>query len=314
MRWGFLGAGEIARTALAPAVHTAPNAVLQAVAARDVTRARALRPRAAYGAYDDVLADPDVEAVYISLTNEVHVPWARRALGAGKAVLCEKPLGLTAAEVGDLAADAAATGLLAAEASCYQWHPRIRRAADLLAGGTLGAVRHVTGRYDADVVLPPQNYRWSPARGGGALYDVGCYPLSAAQWAFGGQPVRVSAERHLGGTGVDITTDAVLEWGCGRAEIACGFGRLARQELVVDCAEGRIEVPDQPYSLMNRPAELWITDRGGRRTEQFPPVDPYRAMVEAFCDALRGRPGWVLPLDQSRACAAATDAIIAARR
>ncbi|HLY31357.1 MAG TPA: Gfo/Idh/MocA family oxidoreductase, partial [Ktedonobacterales bacterium] len=113
VRWGFLGAGYIARTALAPAVHAASGAVLQAVAARDIDRARALRPvGAAYSAYEEVLADPDVDAVYLSLTNEAHAPWSIAAMQAGKHVLCEKPLAMSAAEVDAMSAVAASSGRL----------------------------------------------------------------------------------------------------------------------------------------------------------------------------------------------------------
>ncbi len=183
--WGFLGAGYIARAALAPAVHSADGAALVAAGARDIARAAALGPRgAAYGSYDEVLADPSVEAVYIALANDDHLPWAERALAAGKHVLCEKPLGLTAAEVRQMAATARAADRLLVEASWNRWHPRTRRAEALLRSGAIGAVRRVEAGFTFAGVAE-DNYRLDPARGGGALYDVGCYATAAALWATG---------------------------------------------------------------------------------------------------------------------------------
>jgi predicted dehydrogenase len=213
VRWGFLGAGMIARV-VGSATHDADGAVLHAAAARDLDRAQGLLPAAA--AYDDyaaLVADPEVEAVYISLTNDQHLPWAVRALEAGKHVLCEKPLALDAAEVDRMAAAARAADRLCVEASWYRWHPRVRLAQQRLAGPRQGAARRgrLPLRRQPGGQLPAR-----PRHGGGALYDVGCYAVSACLWAVGqGQPEDVVAQSQLGATGVDHDTRAVLRWADG---------------------------------------------------------------------------------------------------
>jgi len=308
IRWGFLGAGMIARTALGPAVAAADGAVLQAVAARDVARAAALGPVSAYGSYGELLEDPDVDAVYVALSNEMHLPWSVAAMQAGKAVLCEKPLALTAAEVDELAAVSAETGQLLVEASWYRWHPRVRLAQHRLP--EIGRVRHVAAGFTFDGSLEG-NYRLEPARGGGALYDVGCYAVSACLWAVGeGLPSEVVARSELGATGVDLRTEAILTWESGaEAEVRCGISGSEGQWLVITGDRGEIELREAPYtSWTDDVHELWVSDGSDTERIPVPAVDPYRLMVEELGSVLRGGPGWVLPLAESRQTAAVLDA------
>jgi predicted dehydrogenase len=308
VRWGFIGAGNIARTALAPAVHAATGATLQAAAARDVERATSLGPVSSYAGYDALLADDAVEAVYISLSNEMHLPWAVAALRAGKAVLCEKPLGLTAGEVDEMVAVATETGQLLVEASWYRWHPRIRLAQKRLPA--IGPVRHVAAGFAFDGQLLG-NYRLEPGRGGGALYDVGCYAVSACLWAVGeGLPVEVTARSSYGETGVDLRTEAILTWASGaEAEVQAGISGAAGQWLVITGERGEIELRDAPYtSWTDDDTELWVSDGNDTERTPVPATDAYRVMVEEMSSVLRGGPGWVLPLAESRQTAAVLDA------
>ena len=313
IRWGFLGAGNIARRALAPAVHAAHGALLQAAAARDLRRAEALEPASAYADYAALLADDEVDAIYLSLSNEMHLPWTVAALRAGKAVLCEKPLALTAVEVDEMAAVAEETGQLLVEASWYRWHPRIRLAQQRLP--EIGSVRHVAAGFTFDGSLAG-NYRLDPARGGGALYDVGCYAVSACLWAVGeGPPGGVAAKATFGPTGVDLVTEAILDWASGaQAEVRAGIaGAGDGQWLVLTGERGEIEVRDAPYASWKDDAtELWVSN--GDRTERVPvpATDAYQVMVEEMSSVLSGGPGWVLPLAESRQTAATLDAIRAA--
>ena len=309
IRWGFLGAGMVATTALAPAVHAADGAVLQAAAARDVARAAALGPAVSYGSYEDLLADRQVDAVYISLSNELHLPWTVAALEAGKAVLCEKPLGLTAAEVDEMVAVAEGTGGLLVEASWYRWHPRVRLAQQRLPD--IGPVLHAAAGFTFEGALEG-NYRLDPQRGGGALYDVGCYAVSACLWGIGaGVPEEVVARSTYGLTGVDLVTEVLLSWGSGQtAEVRAGIaGDGDGQWLVLTGAAGELELRDSPYTSWRTDAtELWVSD--GRGTSRIPvaATDPYRLMVEEFSSVLSGGPGWVLPVPESRQTAAVLDA------
>ncbi|MDP3711211.1 MAG: Gfo/Idh/MocA family oxidoreductase [Mycobacteriales bacterium] len=312
VRWGFLGAGFVATKALAPAVHAADGAVLHAAAARDPARAAALGGAVTHPSYSSLLADPDVDAVYISLTNEAHVPWVLAALEAGKHVLCEKPLGLTADEVRSMAA--AAGDRLLVEASWYRWHPRVRLAQQRLAD--IGEVRHVTAGFTFGGV-PEGNYRLEVERGGGALYDVGHYAVSAALWAVGqGVPSDVAARQVLGPTGVDLVTEAVLDWPSGAtAEVRAGIDEGEGQWLVVTGTEGEIELRDAPFtSWIEDDTELWVSDGTATERLRVPATDAYRVMVEEVSSVIAGGPGWVLPLEESLACATVLDTIRSAAR
>ncbi|HEU5034732.1 MAG TPA: Gfo/Idh/MocA family oxidoreductase [Mycobacteriales bacterium] len=316
VRWGFLGAGWIATRALAPAVHGAAGAELYAVAARDLDRARGLHPRGpVFGSYDALLADPDVDAVYISLTNDVHAEWSIAALRAGKHVLCEKPLAMNSGEVDAMTAAAAASGRLLVEASWYRWHPRVRAAQELLSAGAIGAVHHVNAGFVFAGELTG-NYRLEVARGGGALYDVGCYAVSAAQWAFGGAPVReVVARQQLGPSGVDVVTEAVLSFDAGEAQIRAGISEPPRQWLVISGDDGELELRDAAYtSWVEDETLLLVSDGSTTERRAFPPTDPYRVMVEEMSSVMTGGAGWLLPLAQSRATAAVLDACFASAR
>ena len=289
---------------------------MRAVASRDRSRAQALRPSGpAYDDYAALLADPDVDAVYISLTNDVHAHWSIAALAAGKHVLCEKPLAMTAAEVDAMTAAAAAADRLLVEASWYRWHPRVRLAAQLVRDGAIGAVRHVAAGFSFDGRLDG-NYRLDPVRGGGALYDVGCYAVSAALWAFGGAEVReVVARQRIGPTGVDLLTEAVLSFDDGDAEIRAGISEPPRQWLVLTGDAGEIELRDAPYtSWVEDDTVLLVSDGAGTRRIDVPAVDAYRVMVEEVSSVIAGGPGWVVPLAESRATAAVLDACFASAR
>jgi predicted dehydrogenase len=282
--------------------------VLHAAAARDLHRAQALRPATAYGDYAALLRDDAVEAVYISLSNEQHLPWSLAALEAGKHVLCEKPLALDAAQVDRMTAAARAAGRRVVEASWYRWHPRVRLAQQRL--GEVGRVRHVAAGFRFDGSLDG-NYRLEPGRGGGALYDVGCYAVSACLWAVGqGAPEDVVARSELGPTGVDLDTRAVLRWADGtEAEVHAGMSGAEGQWLVITGERGELELRDKPYtSWTHDETELWVSDGKGTERVAVPAVDAYQVMVEEVSSVLRGGPGWVLPLEESRQTAAVLDA------
>jgi xylose dehydrogenase (NAD/NADP) len=306
VRWGFLGAGTIASVALAPAVHAASGAVLQAAAARDPLRAIALGPRTVHHSYEQLLADVEVDAVYLSLSNEAHLPWTLKALAAGKHVLCEKPLCLTAAEVDQIAS--AQGDLLVVEASWYRWHPRIRLLLELLP--RIGEVTHVSTGFSFAGDLDG-NYRLDPARGGGALYDVGHYAVSAALSVIGrGLPSDVATRARLAPSGVDLSTEAVLAWAGATAEVFAGIDEGRGQWLVVTGTGGQIEVRDEPFTSWKDDATHLLLSVG-TTTERLdvPAVDAYQVMVEEVSSVLADGPGWVLSLAESRLTAACLDLI-----
>ena len=316
VRWGFLGAGRIAVEALAPAVHAADGAVLHAAAARDVHRAAALQPaEAAYGSYAELLADPSVDAVYIALGNDAHRPWSEAALRAGKHVLCEKPLALSAAEVDSMAEVALHADRLLVEASWYRWHPRVRLAQRLLGEGAIGPTRRVLAGFSFQGIAEG-NYRLDPAMGGGALYDVGCYAVSAALWAFGDRvPVDVAARVDWGTTGIDERAELIVGFDGGDAEVHAAVAEPVRQFLIITGEYGEIELRESPFTAWRAEAsELWVSTAAGTERLAVPPADAYQLMVEELSMRIRGGEGYVVPLAESRAGAAVLDAAFASAR
>jgi predicted dehydrogenase len=294
-------------------MHSAHGATLDLVAARDLGRAAALSPRrAAVDDYAAVIDDPQIDAVYIALSNDGHLPWAERALSAGKAVLCEKPLGRTAKEARRMRAAADASGGFLVEATWNLWHPRTARAAALLASDAIGAVTGVRGAFVFDGV-DEGNYRLDPQLGGGALLDVGCYPLTGAAWATKASDVLVqSAEMVTGGLGVDLTTAATLTLGGIPVEVRASFIETAYESLTIEGRHGIIEFTgNDTYTSWLQPSALRIRDRDGERVEHFAPVDPYRLMIESVSAAIRGDGGWTPDPQWSLTVADAMDAILA---
>ncbi len=310
--WGFLGAGFVASRALAPAVHTVSDASLVAVAARDIERGRRLEPDRAYGSYRAVLENPSVEVVYISLTNEAHVSWVLESLAAGKHVLCEKPLGLTATEVELMVEAAERHGRLLVEAVSCRWHPRTRRAEALLRSGAIGEVTSVAASFCFDGV-PAGNYRLEPRRGGGALYDVGCYAISAAVWATGGAAAgNVVGQARLGPTGVDLTTEAEFDLGAARITIRASIDDPPDQELAIRGQRGEITLGGPPESdaFTSWHARSRLIVHGEEaRIESFAACDPYALMVEAVSQAIRGEDQFLVTSAESHAVARILDSV-----
>ena len=310
--WGVLGAGWLVHQATAAAFHGAEGARLVAAGARDRRRAEAIGPERAYDDYGAVIEDPGVEAVYIALANDAHLPWIRSAIAAGRHVLCEKPMVLNEADARAVFAEAEAAGVLLVEAAWTMWHPRMQRIVELAADGSLGEVTAFLGTFTFDGV-PEGNYRLSAARGGGALYDVGIYPLHALVACLPGVGRFTVTDLdvvHGGGLpddGVDLTTKAALAWGPGtRASVAASFAMPPSQRLEVRGASSRVRVDDdQAFTSWRAPSQLLVDGH----VEEFPAVDAYRVMVEQVSARIRGRDAWVLPPGDSIRVAGAVDAI-----
>ena len=212
INWGFLGAGFVASRGLAPAVHTSRGATLYAVASRDEERSATLEPQRVHATYDDLLADDHVDAVYISLSNSQHIEWVTKSLQAGKHVLCEKPLGLTATQTTAMFDVATQNDRMLVEAVWGRWHPRFARMVELVTSGEIGDIEHIETAFTFTSEMT-DNYRLSPSMGGGALLDVGCYQAHA--WVAltkGAADLTITQlERTIGPTGIDLTTDLSVQ-------------------------------------------------------------------------------------------------------
>ncbi len=304
LRWGLLGAGRHAQESIAPAFRVSRHAVLHSVAARNLDRARALEPQGAcYERYEQLLGDPEVDAVYIALANDAHLEWTLAAVRAGRPVLCEKPIGLREADVDRLIAAQQETGHAIAEAIWYRWHPRIRTIQALLRDGAIGEPRRVLGRFCSHV--PEPGYRLDHRRGGGALFDLGSYVASAALWVLGGPPTAIRGRLTIGETGVDVAASAHLTFTQGDADLHVAFGEDA-QALVIEGEQGRIDVPRNPFTSGG--GTIQLTRASGTQEIPCQGDDTYRIMIDEVSCAFNGSAGWLPTLEETWACATLVDA------
>ncbi len=304
INWGVLGAAAIATQRTMPAMHEAPSATLLALASRDAEKGRAAAqtlsvPRV-YSSYDALLADDDIDAVYIPLPNQLHFEWSVRALEAGKHVLCEKPLCLNSDHVAQLCAVRDRTGRHIEEGFAFRNHPQWAKLDELLTGNTIGPVRAVHATL-AKQFFDPADIRNNPAAGGGALYDLGSYAISACNMIFGRPALRVVAALERDPVfGIDRLTSALLDYGDRYATITVASQSgpsswATYQELSVLGATGWLRC-NFPYAH-GRPTacsiELGDTTSVGclpTGTFSFDPVNQYAAQVERFSRLLLGNP------------------------
>jgi predicted dehydrogenase len=306
--WGFLSTARINRLVLAGARQSDRVAVV-AVASRDQARAdeyaRANGIERAFGSYEALLADPAVEAVYISLPNSLHVEWSIRALEAGKHVLCEKPLSRRPAEVERAFAAADRAGRYLSEAFMYRHNPQTRRLEELVAEGAVGRLRLVRAAFSFPL-RDERNVRLDPALDGGALMDVGCYCVSGAR-VLAGEPERVFGEQVTGASGVDTLFAGTLRFpGHVVGQLDCAFTLPGRDELEAIGDEGSIFV-DDPWHC-RRPV-LLVRREGGEEAVRIEPVDSYRLELENLSDAIRGRAQPLLGREDALGQARAIDAL-----
>ena len=313
LRWGFIGAGGIAKRALYPAISKSNVGEIYAVASRDKTKALTISPNGiVYTSYDELLADPKVEAVYISLPNSLHLPLAIKAMRAGKHVLCEKPLGMNAAEVAEAIAVSEETDRIFVEASWNRWHPRSQRIREVVASGELGKITRIRTCFTYDG-LDEGNIRLDPALGGGILYDLGPYSTVAPLWAMDFADVSdidVKVIWHKAGT--DETTRVNFNIGGAVAETVASDNIQLSHWFIIEGTKGELRTGgNDSFNSHNNPSTLEITVDGKARIERFEACDPYQLMSDAFARVVRGGNDWLMPMEQSLKFAKFFDAIFA---
>jgi predicted dehydrogenase len=293
---------------MAPAVHAASRAELYAVASRDAARSAELEPTVVHNSYSDLIDDPNVDAVYISLTNVQHKEWVIAALEAGKHVLCEKPLALSAEEVRIMLNAAERHQRMLVEAVWTRWQPRMKRMAQVIQRGDLGDVLSISSAFTFQGDLTG-NYRSDPTMGGGALLDVGCY--QAHLWLMLlGETVDFAlqnVERTVGPTGIDLTTSvqATLNESI-RADALCSFDIAPEQRIAVTGSTSSIHTGDgEAFTLWKQDATLII----GNTVETFAPDDAFSLMVQDVSAAIRGERSEVFPASSSLRVAEILDSI-----
>ncbi|MFL5686141.1 MAG: Gfo/Idh/MocA family protein [Chloroflexota bacterium] len=308
VRWGILSTADIAVRKVIPGMRKAARSEVVAIASRDGDQARAAAARlgipTAHPSYEALLSDPDVDAVYIPLPNHLHLDWTIAALRAGKHVLCEKPLAMTADDAQRMVDVAHETGRHLMEAFMYRHHPSWVAALDLLGSGRIGtltAVQSWFSYYNADTT----NIRNILEYGGGALFDIGCYTINLSRMLFGGEPSRVQASlRRDAATGVDALVSAILDFEGGIASFTCAIRSEPDQRVDIYGTTGRISI-DIPFNIPpDRPTRIRLTAGGDAPVApattvlEFPTADPYTVEVERFADAvLDGGPTPVPPED-----------------
>jgi D-xylose 1-dehydrogenase (NADP+, D-xylono-1,5-lactone-forming) len=293
--WGILSTANIGRKAVIPAIQRISGATVLAIASRDAAKAKEAAlahgiPRH-YGSYEDLLADPEVTAVYNPLPNSLHLPWTLAALRAGKHVLCEKPLGVSAAECREMAEAALRAGRVLMEAFMYRFHARSEATLELVRRGDLGRLSLIRARF-AFTVTNPANIRLSRDLGGGALMDVGCYCVNAARTLAGAQPTEAQAYATWAASGVDSALSGTLRFpGNLTAQLDCALDQPRYEGLQVFGSEGWLEVASA-FLPGTEDAALSVTTRkGGQKTLVFPGHDQYQRMVEHFhACVLQGTP------------------------
>jgi predicted dehydrogenase len=314
LRWGLLGTARINRRVIPP-LRTSAGSRLLAVASRDPARAAAYAREwgieRAHGSYEALLADPEIDVVYIPLPNHLHAEWAIRAARAGKHVLCEKPLALSVAEVDAMEAAARHSGVVLAEAFMYRHHPQTLAVKEQVDGGAIGTVRFVRGTFSFPLGRP-DDVRLRPEWGGGCLRDVGCYPLSFTRYLLGREPVEVFGSQVLGPTGIDETFAGQLVFPGGvLAQIDAGFRSAFRTEMEVVGTEGTIRVR-QPW----RPEGQGVLLTRGSETEEIAVggEDRYRLEIEDLAECARTGRAPRVSLAESRGNVAAMVALLQSAR
>ncbi len=301
IRWGILSAAKIAREWVCPAIHNSRLGVVAAVASRTPGKAEALAER--YGArvhqsYEALLADKGVDAIYIPLPNGGHVEWTKKALLAGKHVLCEKPIALKAEEIDGLIALRDQTGLVAAEAFMVTHHPQWHRVRELLAEGAIGRLCHVQGGFTF-FNDDPKNVRNDPAQAGGALRDIGVYPSVTARFVTGAEPVKIRSQIEWD-RGIDSTARVWAEFADFTMDFYVSMRMHGYQQMHFHGDKGWIKVLSPFNAKLYGDDALEIRDTSGVvRIERFALVDHYTEQLNAFHATMNGAP-YACPLEFSR--------------
>jgi len=296
VRWGILSTANIGVKKVIPAMQKGKWSEVTAIASRDLRQAeeaaRRLGIAKVYGSYEELLADPEIDAVYNPLPNQLHVPWSIKAAEAGKHVLCEKPLSLTAAEAKKLLAVRDRAKVKIGEAFMVRTHPQWRRARELVRSGRIGDLRSATGFFSY-FNNDPKNIRNIPEYGGGAVMDIGCYPINTSRFVFGEEPARVLGlvERDPK-MKTDRLTSAILDFPSGHSTFTCSTQLVSYQRSQFFGTKGRIEIEIPFNAPPDRPCRIFIDDGrdvfgSGITTEEFPVCDQYTIQGDVFSKAVR---------------------------
>jgi predicted dehydrogenase len=302
IRWGVLGVAKIATAKVIPAMQRGTLTEISAIASRDLGRARqaaaSLGIPKACGSYEELIADPEIDAIYNPLPNNLHLSWSIKAAEAGKHVLCEKPITLSVEETKELIAARDRTGVKMGEAFMVHVHPQWLRTLQIVRSGEIGelsAFNCVFSYNNRD----PRNIRNLPELGGGAIMDIGCYPIHTSRWIFGEEPRRVCAVIDRDPAfGTDRLTSAILDYPSGQAVFTCSTQMTPYQRMTFFGTQGRVEVEIPVNAPSDQETRIFVQTTQ-LRTETFPVCDQYTLQGDAFSGAIVGENPVPVPLEDA---------------
>ena len=321
VKWGVLGVASIATRKVIPGMQKGEWSEIAGIASRDLKKAEEAAGKLgiakAYGSYEELLADAEIEAIYNPLPNHLHVPWSIKAVEAGKHVLCEKPISLTVAEAKTLLEVRERCAVKIGEAFMVKTHPQWLRTRELIRKGVIGDLRAIVGAFSY-FNRDPQNVRNNPDLGGGGMLDIGCYPITTSRFIFGEEPVRVAGlvERDP-----DFKTDrlasAILEFPSGQAVFTCSTQLVHYQRMQFLGTTGRIEMEIPFNAPLDRTCRIFIDDGrdvfgSGIRIETIPACDQYTVQGDAFSRAIREGSEVPVPLEDAIGNMAVIEAVFRA--
>ncbi len=316
VRWGVLSTANIGVEKVIPGMLRGEYCDLVGIASRSLEKARAVANELGfskvYGSYEELLADPEIQAVYIPLPNHLHVRWSIAALEAGKHVLCEKPIGLTSAEAGELLqVSKEHPELKIMEAFMYRHHPQWQRARSLVQEGAIGELRTIQTFFSYHNV-DPDNIRNMAEIGGGGLMDIGCYCISLSRFVFDAEPQRVMGiVEHDPVFQTDRLVSGLMDFGTGTSTWTCSTQLNSYQRVNIFGTEGRIEIEIPFNAPPDRPCKLWL-QRGGERIDEivFDVVDQYTIQGDLFSQAVLNDTRVPTPLEDAVANMKVIEAIV----
>ncbi|HEU5014522.1 MAG TPA: Gfo/Idh/MocA family oxidoreductase [Roseiflexaceae bacterium] len=319
VRWGVLSTANIGTGKVIPAMQKGTSIEVAAIASRNLQNAQAAAAQLgipkAYGSYEELLADPDIDAIYNPLPNHLHVPWSIKAIEAGKHVLCEKPIALTSAEAQTLLDTAKQhPNVKVMEAFMYRFHPQWQRARELITSGAIGELRTVHSffsYFNAD----PNNIRNRAEIGGGGLMDIGCYNISLSRFVFGGEPQRVCGLIEYDPQfNTDRLASSMLDFGSGTATFTCSTQLTPYQRVNIFGTTGRIEIEIPFNAPPDRPCRMWHQHDGTIDEIVFDTVDQYTLQGDLFSQAILNDAAVPTPLEDAVANMRVLEAIVASAK
>lgn len=321
LRWGVLGCANIAIGQSIPGMQQSKRSVVTAIASRDEEKARGtaekLGIQKAYGSYEALLADDTVDAVYIPLPNHLHKEWTLKAAAAGKHVLCEKPFAMNAAEAQEMVSACEQAGVVIAEAFMYRHHPRYAQTRELIAAGEVGERRGIHGTFTFNSASRTGNFRTEQEMGGGAMYDIGVYPISAARMILEAEPEAATVHALFSNThgGVDMMASGLLEFPKGVGlTFDCAMWAAFRNTLEILGAEGRIEMPSAFICNPSEASSFFVTTGSGRREVVVSALNHFSQQADDFAAvALDGAPQAFKPGDAVQGMRALDACLLSAR-